>query len=140
MPQVLSGPQDAALKKTFALPNGAAAAQSAAIELPQTSTGQFVADHECLLSVPALNATQLPNSKTMIYSVETAIDSAFTSPIVVYAEIARHTGGGGVGDATVIAKRFRLPSDVKQFVRVKATGSASGDATTATATVSIKGF
>ena len=133
----LSAPQDASLTDAFALPNGAASTQSDGLLLPQTSRGQFVADHECLLTVPALNTTQLPDGRTVIYKVETATDSAFTSPVVVIPEIARHTGAGGVGDATVIA-RFRLPSDVLNYVRVKATGSASGNSSAVSATISIK--
>ncbi len=130
----ITGPKDANLVKTFALPNGAAATVSVGIELPQSANGQFSLDHEFQIDLPALGVTPLPNARTQIVSVETATDLAFTSPVVVYPEVVRQTGAGGAGDAAKSA-RFRIPSNVLKYVRVKVTGSATGDASGSNATL-----
>ncbi len=127
---------DASLKDSFALPNGAAATQSDGIELPQGANGHFVAGHECLIEAPAMATGVMGDGKTMIYSVETDSDPEFGSPTVIIPEIMRQTGAGGAGCAAK-SQRFRLPANVERYVRVKATGSTTGNASSASATFTI---
>jgi hypothetical protein len=128
--------KDAKLIQTKALPNGAANTSIDGFDLKLGPKGDFLSDCELLIEAPVLGVTPLPNSKTMIYSVEHSDTADFASPVLMADRVIVQTGAGGEGDVAKSA-RFRLPSNVKRFVRVKATGSASGDASTASFTVSI---
>lgn len=128
--------RDAALIQTKALPNGAAATVIDGFDLGHGSKGDFLAQAELLIEAPALGATPLPNAKTMTFSVEHDTDSAFGTPVVLADKVIVQTGAGGVGDVAKSA-RFRLPTDVKPNVRVKATGSGAGDASGSSFTVSL---
>jgi hypothetical protein len=127
---------DAQLKVTKALPNGAASTTTDAINLVTSTNGDFIANAELLISAPALGATPLPDAKTMKYSVVHSVNSDLSSPATLAADVLIQTGAGGVGAAAATA-RFRLPSDVRQYVGVKATGSASGDASGSSMTVQL---
>lgn len=118
---------DKSLIRTKALPNGAASTVTDAIDLGHGTTGRHLADMEFLLEAPAMGVTPMSNGKTMIYSIETDNDSAFGSATVVNAALITQTGAGGAGCAATSA-RFRLPTNCERYVRIKATGSASGDA------------
>lgn len=128
--------RDAQLIQTKALPNGAANTATDGFDLGHGPKGDFLADCELLIEAPALGVTPLPNAKTMIYSVEHADASNFSDVVQLADRIIVQTGADGAGDVAKSA-RFRLPSNVKRFVRVKATGSASGDASTANFRVSM---
>lgn len=128
------GVKDANVKKTKALPNGAAAATSDAIDLGHTNAGRLLADVEFLVSAPALGATPMPDGKTMIYAVVVSANSDLSSPTVLYDRLIVQTGAGGAGAAAATA-RFRLPTNVARYLGVRATGSASGDASGSTFTV-----
>ncbi len=125
------GVVDYTQRLTKALANGAAAASTAGIDLGHGSTGRLLADMEFIVEAPAMNVTEMPDAKTMIYSIETDDDAAFGSPTVVNAALLTQNGVGGAGCAAQ-TKRFRLPTNCERYVRIKATGSASGNATTAT--------
>ena len=133
--------RDAALKLTLALPNGAATATvAAAMDTGVTSGGNKALDGqdgllEFLLSAPLLSATQQPDSKTMKYDIVWA-DSADlgTNPVTYIAAAITQTGSGTLG-AAAATYRFRLPSTAKRYVGFKATGSAAGDASAASATL-----
>lgn len=129
--------KDAGLKKTTALPSGAAATSSVGIDLGNGTKGDFVADHECTLTAPALGVTPLPNAKTMLYQLEDSLDNSSFTVVAGYRELARQLGAGGVGD-TAKSAVFRLPSTIRRYVRVTATGSASGDASASTFDFEIK--
>lgn len=128
--------KDAAVKKTWALPNGAATTYATpGIDLGHTTAGKLLADCEFLLSAPALNTTQLPDAKTMIYSILLdTVDPIDGSSVVKYASVITQTGAGGAG-AAAATYRFRLPSDATRILGARAVGSASGDATGASATL-----
>jgi hypothetical protein len=128
------GRRDASLNLTKALPNGAAATASDGIDTQASANAHQLADLEFVVNAPALGATPLPDAKTMIYSVEMDHDSAFGSATVLIPELMRQTGAGGGGAAAKEA-RFRLPSNAERYIRVKATGSASGDASASSFTV-----
>lgn len=118
-----------------ALPNGAASTTSDVFDLGlNASRGQTPGGFEIVISAPALGATPLPNAKTMIYSVECDDDPAFGSPTVLIPSVITQLGAGGVGDAAKVA-RVRLPNGCERYVRVKATGSGSGDASGSTFSV-----
>jgi hypothetical protein len=128
---------DGGMRQTKALPNGAANTSTNGFDLEQSTRGSLTGmKPELYIEAPALNVTEQPNSKTMIYSVEHADDSAFSGVAVLYSAVLTQTGAGGAG-AAAATRRLALPTDVKRYVRVKATGSASGDSSTKSMTVSL---
>lgn len=125
--------RDAALKLTKALPNGAAATTTDPIDLGGPN-GVHVSNVEFLISSPALGATPLPNSKTMTFAVMHSDNADLSSPSVLYDAVVVQTGAGGVGDVAKTG-RFRVPSNCKRYIGVRATGSAAGDASGSSFTV-----
>jgi hypothetical protein len=130
-------------KLTRALPNGAATVYSTpGIDLGiSTQQGVAPGSVEFLLSAPAMNATQMPDAKTMIYSILVdTVNPVDGSSSVQMASVITQTGAGGVGCAAA-TYRFRLPTAMvlasATIVGFKAVGSASGDATTASATLEL---
>lgn len=128
--------KDAALSQTKALPNGAAAVSADGFDLKTGVPGDFLARCELLLEAPALVVGDLANGETMIYSIETDDNAAFSSATVLAASFLTQTGAGGAG-AAAASKRFVLPVDVERYVRVKATNSGAGDASDKSMTVSL---
>lgn len=128
---------DARLSRSKALPNGAANTSTDAIDMENTTKASNNAPWELLISAPALTTAEQPNAKTLIYSVEMDDNAAFTSPTVLYAEVLRQTGAGGAG-AAAASVRVKVPTNAERYVRVKATGSASGDSSAKSFTVLAK--
>lgn len=128
--------RDNLLKVTKALANGAAAVTSDAIDLANGSRGDFLALAELLISAPAMGATPMPDAKTMIYDIIHSDNADLSSPATLVAAAITQTGAGGVGCAAA-TYRWRPPTNVKRYIGVKATGSASGNATTATMTAEL---
>ncbi len=131
------GVKDASLSVTKALPNGAATTASDGIDLGHGANGDFLADCELLIEAPALGVTPMPNAKTMTYDVYHDTDAAFGSEVKLGTAVLVQTGAGGVGCAAATA-RFRFPSNVNRHVRVKATGSAVGDASASSFTAGLR--
>jgi hypothetical protein len=129
------GLRDKSLIQTKALPNGAASTVTDGFDLESTG-GEFLADVELELSVPALTTGQLGDTQTITYSVEMSATSGFDSTTVLASSIGVQTGAGGAGDAALV-RRFRLPTTVLRYVRVKATKAGATNASTASMTVSI---
>jgi len=127
--------KDASLVKSFALPNGAGSTYSAAIQVA-TVGEDFVAMMELLITAPALAVGDLGNADTMTYIVQHSDDEAFTSPVDLYGVCLTQTGAGGIG-AVAATKRVRLPTDVKPWVRLKATNSDANDASDKSASLSL---
>lgn len=122
--------RDANLKVTKTLPNGAAAVNSDKIDLGSgLGDADFLADVELLLSAPALTTAQLGDAATMTYDVQTDDDANFGSPLTLIDNAIVQTGAAGAG-AAAATKRFRLPSNVERYIRVVATNSAAGNAST----------
>jgi len=117
---------DAALLVTKALPNGAAATTSDAIDLGDAS-GDFRAATELLIKAPALGATPLPDTKTMTYQIIGSSASNLSGATILADQVLVQTGADGAGAAAAEA-RWRPPSNAPRYIAVKATGSASGDA------------
>lgn len=125
------GVSDAKMDVSRALPNGAANVTTNALDLQQTSRGDFVANAELVISAPAMNTTQMPDAKTMKYDIIHSDNADLSSPTTLIAAAITQTGAGGVGCAAA-TYRWKPPTNVKRYIGVKATGSASGDSTTAT--------
>ena len=122
---------------TAALPNGAATTTTTGIDLETVSTSaDFLARAEFLLSAPALTTGQLADTQTITYSIETATDAAFTSPVVFNASMFVQTGAGAAGDVAKSA-RFRLPTNVLRYVRAKAIKTGASNASTASMTLKL---
>ena len=120
--------QDAALKNTTALPNGAAAVNGGGFDLGlPSSRGEFHADVQLEIVAPALVTADLPDTKTMIYKVQHDSAADFGSAVTLYDAVITQTGAGGAG-AAAQTKKARLPSDVSRYVRVVATNDGTGDA------------
>lgn len=131
------GVKDASMKATRALPNGAASVtQTAGLDLMNSTRGDFVAPVELLLSAPAMGATPMPDAKTMKYDIIHSDNADLSSPSTLIAAAITQTGAGGAGCAAA-TYRWKPPTNVKRYVGVKATGSASGDATGASFTFEV---
>lgn len=131
--------RDSLLKVTRALPASTSAVASSGIDLGSNATGDFVAGVEFLVSAPVLNTTQLPDTKVMVYTIETDQDSAFGSAKILYTLTAlTQTGAGGAG-AAAGSERFRLPTNCERYIRLKVTpsGSGTGDASGVSATLEV---
>jgi hypothetical protein len=128
----MQGPNDANLKSTFALPNGAATTNSGALRTDNSARGDFCANHELSLAAPALTTGQLADAQTMVYALQTDDNSSFSSPTTIVDRLLVQTGAGGAG-AAAATRYFRLPANVEKFVRVTATKSGAGDASGASA-------
>lgn len=125
--------KDALLKVTKALPNGAANVTSDSIDTGVSSRGTHLARCELLLSAPALNTTQQPDNKTMTYDILGSANADLSAPSITVAGVIVQTGAGGAG-AAAKEYRFKLPTTGPRYWGFKATGSASGNATTASGT------
>jgi hypothetical protein len=127
--------KDALLKVTTALPNGAATVYSTGIDTGVTPAGTHQGDYEWVLTAPAMNATEMPDSKTMTYSILTdTVAPIDASSTVLMPSVIVQTGASGAGCAAA-TYRFKLPSNAGRIVGVRAVGSASGNATTASLTL-----
>ena len=122
---------DGQLTRTIAMPTGASAVTTAGIDLEQNVTGDFAANAELLFTAPALTTAMLADAATVIYAIVTGatVDGSgvIQSPTVVANAVLTQTGAGGAGAATA-SRRFKFPTDVQRYVGVRATKSASGDA------------
>lgn len=120
--------KDALLKVTKALPNGAASTTSSALDLGMSANGQFLAQCELLVTVPALSTAQQPDAKVQTYFIVESDNSDLSSPVVVCRlEKLTQTGAGGAGAAGA-TQRYRPSTNSKRYIGVKSTGSAAGDA------------
>jgi hypothetical protein len=128
--------KDALLKATKALPNGAASIYSDGIDLGHGSRGDFLASAEFKVSAPALTTAQLPDTKTMTYTVQHDDAAGFGTVADLLTAVIVQTGAGGAG-AAAATFTLRLPVDVKRHVRVKATNSGTGDASGASLTFEV---
>lgn len=128
--------KDASLIQTKALPNGAASTSTDGFDLGHGASGDFLAQCELLIEAPALVTGDLGDAATMKYSIEHDDAVGFGTAVAIAKEVLVQTGAGGAGAAAASA-RFRLPTDVKRYVRVKATNSAAGDASDKSFTVSL---
>jgi hypothetical protein len=128
--------KDNQVNNTRALPAApSATVDGAALDLGHGCFGDFVAKAEFKLSVPALNTTMAPDTRTFTYSIIHSDNADLSSPVVLYPGVIVQTGAGGVG---AVAASFicTLPVDVKRHVGVRiVSGSLTGDASSVAATL-----
>lgn len=127
---------DKSLKVTKALPDGATNVTSDGIQVKSSTDGKLLAPCELLIEAPALATAALPDTKKIVYDIEHADASDFSGVATLQAAVLTQTGAGGAGDDAAEV-RFRLPTDVKKYVRVKATNDGSGDASGSSLTASL---
>jgi len=132
--------KDAVLKVTKTLPAAASTTvNSSVIDLGESARGDFLADVEVLITAPALTTTILPDTRTMTYTLYHDTDPAFSAETPVFGSIGQilQTGAGGAG-AVGATFRGRLPTTVKQYLRMKITsGASTTDASTTSATLEV---
>jgi hypothetical protein len=127
--------QDAALIKTIALPASATNVKSGAFDTGNGPRGSFQAQCEIEISAPALAVGELANSSTMKYELITDDNDTFSSATSLGVFITQ-TGAGGAGAAAQTV-RARLPTNIKRYVCLRVTNSASVDASAKTATIKV---
>lgn len=130
--------RDANLLITKALPNGAAAVTSDAIDTGKSSTHDTqVGTVEFLLTAPALVVGDLANGDTIKYDIIWGDSADLTSSPTTYITSALvQTGAGGAG-AAAATFRFRVPTSAKRYIGFKATNSGAGDASDKSATLEL---
>ena len=128
--------KDRELIKAFALPNGAATTVSAGIDLQNSTIGEFEAGIEVEIEAPSLSTAQLPDTKTMIYDLYHDTASGFGSEVLLASAVVTQTGASGAG-AAAATNKVRLPSNVKRYIRAKATNSGTGNASAASANLQL---
>lgn len=109
------GVRDAALYAADALPSSATTKNGTGIDLGAalSSRGARLEPCELLLSAPALNTANLPDTVTAIYSIQAGADnSTFATPIAT--SCITQTGNTG---AAAASKRIKLPSDCPRYIR-----------------------
>jgi len=122
----------------FALPASASSStNSTNIDL-ETAAGNNFRDGniELELSVPALSATIVPDTRTVTYIIETSTTSAFSAVDQTLLSVVQ-TGASGAGVGAFL-ERVRLPSNCARYVRFKISFGAStttGAAVNATGSV-----
>lgn len=116
--------QDNLLNRSKALPVGATTVVADAIDLQQSTNGSFLANVEFLLNAPLLTAAELPDTKTIIYSVLASANADMSAPDVIHAACITQTGDG-VNGAAAAEFKFRVNSETKRYVSVKAVGVAT---------------
>jgi hypothetical protein len=129
---------DAVLAVTRALPAAASATvNSTGIDLEVGTRSDFVAYSELLVSAPALSTTILPDTRTMTYHVQHDTDPAFGTAVTIANSLIVQTGAGGVGAAATTA-RFKLPTNVKRYIRLQiVSGASTTDASATSATMQL---
>lgn len=126
--------KDAALVILTALAAAGATANSAAINLGAVEPGQLVNEFDVLIEVPA--TPSLVDAKTVIFTLQ---DSADGTTFAAIPELATLTilGAGGVG-AAAAERRVKLPTSVRQYLRLsQVTLAAGGDNTAISSTLSL---
>lgn len=129
---------DAKLAVTRLLPAAASATvNSLGIDLETGTRSDFVAPTEILVSAPALSTTIAPDTRTMTYHVQHDTDPAFGTAVTIANSLIVQTGAGGVGAAATTA-RFKLPSNVKRYIRLQiVSGASTTDASALSATMQL---
>ena len=116
--------QDAELIESDALPAAATtAANGTSLDLQSTPAQDArLASVELEIGSPALNTTQLPDTRTMTYKVQDSADDTTFNDVADTVLVV--TGAGGVG-AVAVTERFKLPSTIRRYIRVVATTGVS---------------
>ncbi|HET6442444.1 MAG TPA: hypothetical protein VFH53_08710 [Phycisphaerae bacterium] len=125
--------RDNLLKVTKALPETAETVYTDEIDL---GAGEKVAGMDLLISAPALAVGELGDGDTMTYEVQTDSDPLFLYPRIVIPAALVQEGADGAG-AAAATRRFALPSDADQYVRVAVTADGANDAADKSVTLEV---
>ncbi len=123
--------RDANQKLTLALPNAANTTVNTTTSLDTMagSHADFTAMAELLVTAPALNTTQLPNSATMTYNVIASANSNMAGATVIQPNAIIQTGAGGAGTNNAgSTARVRLPTNIAatgRYIGLQAVGAVS---------------
>ena len=127
--------KDVALKVTKALPAGAASTTSDPLDTGVGARGEQIGDMELLLTYPSLSLAQLPNTKTMSYSIICSANADLSSPTVVAPNIVVQTGADPTDPTAGGTFRYRIPSNGARYWGAKATGVATVDGSASSLTL-----
>lgn len=114
--------QDALLTQTKALPAAAGTVNGTAIDTHATDPGAIGGHSNFQLSVPA--TPSLANSATLTFTVQDSADNSSFAAVSGLATLVM-TGAGGVGSAAA-SQTWRLPPNLRRYVRVSVVESAAG--------------
>lgn len=119
---------DLSTTTVLALPSAASTTVNGTmIDLGSVPNDVLAENLEVHLSFPALSTTIAPDTRTFIFSIE---DSADNSTYAALDPVASktYTGAGSAGISAVAATapfQFKLPPNVKRYIRVKCVSGAS---------------
>ncbi len=114
--------RDGSLKSSDALPAAAGLVNGTAIDLgPLTETSSRSEQVELLLTAPALNVAQLPNTVTATYSLQMSNSSNMASPQSLGNSVIVQTGSNGAASTTF---RFKVPSNALRYIGAAVTTAA----------------
>lgn len=122
--------RDTNLKVTKALPAANATNYSDALDLQEKAPGIKMREWQLEVVLPA--TPNLADTKTATVTVQDSADNATFADVATLAPIVA-TGAGGVG-AAAATRLFKLPEDVRRYVRVKQVIAAVGGDNTAVST------
>ena len=126
--------RDTNLSVTKALPAAAATNYSDPIDLRDSAPGIKMRSAQIEVAIPALPS--LVDAKTLIATLQDSADGTNFNDITTLASITL-TGAGGVG-AAAVTRKFKLPEDVRRYIRLKqAVLTAGGDNTAVSTTTSV---
>ena len=126
--------RDEQLKVTKALPAAAATNYSDSIDLRDSAPGIKMRNAEIEVALPA--TPSLVDDKTVTLTLQDSADDSTFADIEQLAAIVVTGAGGGGGSA--VPRKFKLPDDVKRYVRLKqAVLTAGGSNVAISTTVSV---
>lgn len=133
--------KDGVLTAVKALPASAGSVYTAAFDLG-AGPHDLVDSVDIEVIAPALNTTQLPDTKTVTYFVQTSADDS--TYVNLFEAVIVQTGAGAAGDVTstvVLPLRGRINAalgNLRRYVRVGVTtGTGAGDCSAAEVTASL---
>ena len=105
----------------FALPSSASSSTTSdALDLGSNATKSPIT---VALSVPALTATMVPDTRTATYIIETSTTSNFSAVAATLLSVVQ-TGASSAGVGAFL-RRVVIPPDCERYVRAKVTLGAS---------------
>jgi hypothetical protein len=127
---------DAQLAAYTALPSSTTAVTSTAIDTGVRSANAIAPKIDLFLSAPALSTAQLPDGKTMTYTIIQSPNPDLSGYTPLNNSVIVQTGAGGAGAAGATA-RVSTPDVMSRYIGFTVTPAASGtgDASGTTATM-----
>lgn len=118
--------EDALLANDTALPNAASTTVTTAVldmdASSQTGSGMRLPNVEVAISIPALSATIIPNTRTYTVSIEASNSATFASGVETLRSVTVTGAGSTVAAFTL---QDRVPADGPRYYRGKVVSGAS---------------